>query len=217
MRRAWGWCKAKKFTLGEAALIILLVAGGGLLQASLDNSSGSAAGTAQSAPASAGHSLLNILGGVRESLAAYFWTKTDEIFHDYFSGQLAPEYQLFPYYWMITRLDPHFVMPYYYASWMLCEFGHPAEGLALGIEAARNNPDSDDLQENLAEIYLFFMKDPEKALYHSQKALALATSQHDITRPFVSLQNVIDLVLSGQRKIKRVPFQQMNRINRDTD
>jgi hypothetical protein len=33
----------------------------------------------------------------------------------------------------------------------------------------------------------------------------------------VSLQNVIDLVLSGQRKIKRVPFQQMNRINRDTD
>ncbi len=217
MRRAWRWCKTKKFMLGVAALIILLVAGGGLLQASLDNSSGSAAGTAQSAPASAGHSLLNILGGVRESLAAYFWTKTDTVFHDYFGGSLAKEKPLFPYYWMITRLDPHFVMPYYYASWMLCEFGHPAEGLALGIEAARYNPDSDDLQENLAEIYLFFMKDPEKALYHSQKALALATSQHDITRPFVSLQNVINLVLSGQRKIRRVPFEQIDRINRDTD
>ena len=217
MSRAWSWAKRKKFTLGVAALIIVLVAGGALLQVSLDNSSGSAAGSGQSAPSSAGHSILNILGGVRESLAAYFWTKTDEVFHDYFGGSLAREKPLFPYYWMITRLDPHFVMPYYYASWMLCEFGHPKEGLALGLEAAANNPDSSELQENLAEIYLFFMKDPAKANYHSQKAIAMAASQHDITRPYESVQMVIDLVLSGQRKIERIPFEQMDRMNRDTD
>jgi len=27
----------------------------------------------------------------------------------------------------------------------------------------------------------------------------------------------VDLVLSGQRKIRRVPFEQIDRINRDTD
>jgi len=208
--------KRKKFTLVVIALIIVLVAGGALLQASMDHSVSGGVTSGRTAPSSAGQSVLDILGGVRESLAAYFWTKTDSVFHDYFGGSLGAEKPLFPYYWMITRLDPHFVMPYYYASWMLCEFGRPKEGLALAIEAASNNPDDADLQENLAEIYLFFFKDPAKALYHSQKAVALATSPEQ-RRPYESVQKVIELVLAGKRQVNRIPFNQMNRMNKDTD
>jgi len=216
VRRAWAWAKRKKFTLGVIAMVIVLVTAGAFVQASVDTSVTTGVGSGQSAPSSAGHSVLDVLGGVRESLAAYFWTKTDSVFHDYFGGSLAKEKPLFPYYWMITRLDPHFVMPYYYASWMLCQFGHPREGLALAIEGARYNPDSADLQENLAEIYLFFMEDPQKALYHSQKAIEMATSPEQVL-PYQSVQKVIELVLSGQRKIKRIPFGTTDRVNRDTD
>jgi len=216
VRRAWAWAKRKKFTLGVIAIVIVLVTAGAFVQASVDTSVSTGVVSGKTAPSSAGHSVLDILGGVRESLAAYFWTKTDSVFHDYFKGNLANDKPLFPYYWMITQLDPHFVMPYYYASWLLCQFGRPREGLALAIEGARNNPDSADLQENLAEIYLFFMNDPQKALYHSQKAIEMATSPEQL-KPYQSVQNLIQLVISGKRKIERIPFEQTNRFNRDTD
>jgi len=215
LRRAWRWIKQRKFALGVAALIIVLVAAGALLQVSVDHAASNESGVGKSAPANAGQSILDVLGGVRESLAAYFWTKTDEIFHGYLGGSLYQEKPLFPYYWMITRLDPHFVMPFYFASWMLCEYGHPAEGLKLALEGARYNPDSADMQEDLAEIYLFFMNDPQKAAYHSHKAMTMATSEEQL-RPYQEVQKVIDLVLSGQRKITKPPLKLLQQL-RDSD
>jgi len=113
----------------SAALIVAILAVAVLLQFSLDDSPVIQATWDESSPFDAADSFLDVLGGVRETLAAYFWTKTDVIFHEYLGHTLKNDYVLVSYYWLITRLDPHFVMPFYFASWLLCSFGQVEEGI----------------------------------------------------------------------------------------
>jgi len=182
-------------------LIAAILTGTIVLQYSIDSASpqGSVQGNT---PGDIGRSILDLLGGVRETVAAYFWTKTDEIFHEYLGGTFLLEKPLFPYYWMITRLDPHFIMAYYFASWVLCRFGKVKEGFDLGLEGLRNNPNSATLQENLASLYIFFKKDPKKARYHILKAIALEPHEEQ-KQVYMRFLSTIDLVLAGKRKIPK--------------
>lgn len=217
MRKTWRWLNARKFKVAVAAAVALMLLAVVLLQVSMDSGASARAGVDQSSPYQTGRSVLDLLGGVRETLAAYFWTKTDTVFHEYYGHDVRKEVPLYPYYWMITKLDPHFVMAYYYASWMLCEFGHPQAGLQYALDAVRHNPDSALLQENLASIYFYFMKDPVKAAYHGRKAIALAKSKDeaDIYRIF---QNLVVDVMTGKRKMPRiVPVIDVLRANPDKD
>jgi hypothetical protein len=217
VRRFFAFVRAKRFTFIMVGVIVLLLIAASLIQVSLDNSATAHEGMNKSSPADTGRSILDVLGGVRQTLAAYLWTKTDTIFHDYMGGYLANERPIFPYYWLISRLDPHFTMANYYASWMLCEFGRVDEGLALALDGVKNNPDSALLQENLANIYLFFKRDPEKARYHGLKAIDLATNEDD-RQVFEVTQKLIDQILAGKKQIpKAIPFDISNRMNRDTD
>jgi hypothetical protein len=217
VRKAWRFLKAKRFTAGVVALVIVLLVGVALLQGSMDSGASARSSVEGSSPYETGRSILDLLGGVRETLAAYFWTKTDTIFHNYYGHDVTKEVPLYPYYWMISRLDPHFVMANYFASYMLCELGRPQAGLQLALEGVRNNPDSALLQENLASIYFYFMKDPAKAAYHSSRAIALAKSKDEagIYRIF---QNLVEAVLSGQKKMPRtIPLKEVMRTNPDED
>lgn len=203
MRRAWSWIKSRRFTLIVVGVIIVLLLAASVIQVSLDRSATTHAAWDKSSPLDTGRSVLDVLGGVRQTLAAYMWTKTDSIFHEYMGHSLGREAPLFPYYWMISRLDPHFTMAVYYASWMLCEYGKVDAGLALAKDGVRENPDSALLQENLASIYLFFKKDPAKALYHGQKAIDLAESQ-DERGVYMRMQRVIEDVIAGKKPIPKV-------------
>lgn len=217
MRRAWGWVRSKRFTIAVVGIIIVLLLGASLIQVSLDHSASAHATWDKSSPLDTGRSVLDVLGGVRQTLAAYMWTKTDSIFHEFLGHSLGKEKPLYPYYWMISRLDPHFTMAVYYASWMLCEFGRLNEGLSLAMDGVRENPDSALLQENLASIYFYFKKDPEKARYHGQKAIDLAKSA-DERGVYERLQRVIEDVIAGKKSIPRVvPLDTSNALNPEKD
>lgn len=219
MRKAWRRLAARRFQIGVVLAVTVLLVLAGLLQASID-SSGPAAAWGDSSPFASGKSLLDVLGGVRQTLAAYLWTRQDTLFHTYFEHSLGHDQSLFSYYWLISRLDPHFTMAYYYASWMLCRFGNVQGGFDLAMEGVRENPESPLLQDNLAAIYLYFLKDPAKASYHNQKAidleLAKPPDQRDTDQLFVyqKFQNLIDQIIAGERKIPKViPMRDIQRLS----
>lgn len=217
MRRAWRRMSSKRFAIAVTSLIVLLLLGASLVQVALDRSGAAHAGWDRSSPAETGRSVLDVLGGVRQTLAAYMWTKTDSIFHEYLGHSLGKEKPLFPYYWMISRLDPHFTMAVYYASWMLAQFGKVDAGLALAMDGVRENPDSALLQENLASIYLYFIKDPAKALYHGRKAIEL-TRDEDERYVYERLQKVIEDVIAGRKPLPEVvPVDTANRYDSHQD
>lgn len=199
---------AKPSYVTTAVVLVLILAGTVLLQYSIDDTRATSTGWEESSPFETARSFLNVLGGVRETLAAYFWSKTDVLFHQYFKGVAFEEEPIFPYYWMITKLDPHFVMAYYFASWMLCRLGRTEEGFELAIEGLRNNPDSSTLQQNLADIYFFFKKDPEKARYHLVRAIQLTDDQEqkEVLENFL---NIVDDVIAGDKSIPEVTPMEM--------
>jgi hypothetical protein len=214
LKKTWGAVKKNRFKVIVVLSVMVLLGFTAVVQASLDSSAKSEPGWDKSSPFDTGRSLVDVLGGLRSSLAAYFWTRSDNIFHEFFPHGLGQDKPLYPYYWMVTRLDPHFAMPYYYASWMLCQFGHKEEGLKLAREGVRYNPDSALLQENLASIYFYYFRDPEKAKYHSEKAIELGTA--DEKDMFKVFDNLIGQVLAGKKKIlKMIPLEQINRLHQE--
>jgi tetratricopeptide (TPR) repeat protein len=185
------------------AVIVVMLAGAVFVQYSLNSSSASSSGIDQSSPYDTARSVLNLLGGMRQSLAANLWSKTDSIHHGYLHENVFREQALFPYFWLITRLDPHYTMAYYYASWMLARFGRVNDGYKLALEGLRYNPDSSALQFNLASIYFFFKKDPQKARYHLLKAMELKTDEIDDS-DYQTFLEEIDNVIAGKRKIHEI-------------
>ena len=185
------------------ALIVMILAGVVLIQYSLDRASAQA-GWKDSTPFNASRSILDVLGGVRDSLAAVLWSRTDSIYHGYLGGDISKDVFYIPYQWLITRLNPHFAIAYYYASYILCRLGKVQQGFDLALEGVRNNPDSSELQENLAEIYIFFKRDPTKALYHINKAIRLRNrngSGYFVTPEYDSIKKMIEGVASGRIKL----------------
>jgi len=185
------------------AVIVVMLTGAVFVQYSLNSSSASNGGVDQSSPYDTARSVLDLLGGMRQSLAANLWTKTDGIHHDYMKENVFREQALYPYFWLITRLDPHYTMAYYYASWMLARLGRVDEGYRLALEGLRYNPDSSALQYNLASIYFFFKNDPQKARYHLLKAMELKTDVTDDSN-YQTLLEEIDNVIAGKRKIHAI-------------
>lgn len=185
-------------------VIAALLAGAVLLQYSIDEGRNTRSGWDDSTPFETTRSFLDVLGGVRESIAASLWLKTDALFHQYFASSIRKEQALFPYFWLITRLDPRFTMAQYYASWMLARFGRVDQGFELALEGVRNNPDSALLQSNLAQIYFFFKKEPLKARYHMLKALELPGDEED-KLVYNNFLKTIDSVIAGEREIPDPP------------
>jgi tetratricopeptide (TPR) repeat protein len=185
------------------SVIVLILAGAVLIQYALDNTT-ARAGWKDSSPYDATRSILDVLGGVRQTIAAYWWTRTDVLFHEYFGHDLTKETLDFPYEWLITKLDPHFAIAYYFASYTLCRMGLVDQGFNLALEGVRNNPNSPELQENLAEIYFFYKRDARKALYHVNKAIQLAQtygSGYFITADFTTFRDTIEAAIAGKIKI----------------
>ena len=200
-----------------ALLLVTLLFGAVLLQYSIDNNSSIGTGLSESSPFDTARSVLNVLGGIRQTLAAYMWTKTDEVFHEYFGASISKDRALFPYYWLITKLDPHFVMAYYYASWTLARLGRVDDGFNLALEGLRQNPYSAELQDNLASMYFFFKKDPQKARYHLLKAMDL-TSDEQQKAVYETFLGTIDQVIAGKKKIPDVvPLQRVNKLNQQVE
>jgi tetratricopeptide (TPR) repeat protein len=207
--------RTAKFTV--ALLIIVVLAGAVLLQYSLDSTFATGESRKQSLPVDTGRSILDLLGGVRETLAAYFWTKTDTVFHEYYGASPERSQPIYPYYWLITRLDPHFVMAYYYASYMLCRLGRVNEGLDLALEGMKYNPDSGLLMDNLSQIYLYFKRDPIKARYYCLKAISLSRDEGDraVLRKFLG---TIDEIITGKKPIPKVStFEQLRKVSKELE
>ena len=197
--------------------LVVLLAGVVLLQYSIDNTTTANTGWEDSSPFDTARSVLDVLGGIRETLAAYFWTKTDEVFHEYLSANIGKEDALYPYYWMITRLDPHFTMPYYFASWTLARLGRVDQGFSLAMEGLRYNPYSANLQENLASMYFFLKKDPKKARYHILKAIELTNDKQQKT-VYRSFLDTVNKVIEGKRKIPDVaPLRETNKLKKEIE
>lgn len=182
------------------AVVVTLLAGAAFLQYSLDRVTARSDYYEDSAPIETGRSILDVLGGIRQTVGAYLWTKTDDIFHDYLGADPLGEQSLYPYFWLITRLDPHYITPFYFASWMLCRLGKVDEGLSLALEGARQNPKSAVLEDNLAQIYLFFLGDALKAREHELRALQLVEDERDRII-YANRLDLINAVLSGEKPV----------------
>ena len=178
---------------------VALMAGVVVLQYGIDSQKATVRGTSASVPKDTAQSILDVLGGVRETFAAYLWVKTDNIFHGFLGEDIASDGPIFPYFWLITRLDPHYVEAYYFASWMLCRYGKVQEGFDMALDGVRNNPDSEILQKNLADIYLFYMHDLPKAKYHLERSIKLATNDADRNIAVVDLA-LVNKIMAGERK-----------------
>ena len=197
--------------------LLVVLAGAVLLQYSIDNTTAAKTGWKDSSPFDTAHSILDVLGGLRETVAAYFWTKTDDVFHGYLGGNMGKEDALYPYYWMITRLDPHFTMPYYFASWTLARIGKVDQGFDLAMEGLRHNPYSASMHDNLASMYLFFKKDPKKARDHILKAMELTDDQQQ-KAVYETFLGTVDKVIAGERKIHDpVPLRQTEKITEEAE
>ncbi len=204
--------RPRRSTVAVVAVMALLIAGAVVLQYAIDGSEPAAASWDESSPFDTARSVLDLLGGVRQSVAANLWSKTDEVFHEYVHD-ISKEQALYPYYWLITRLDPHFTMAYYFASWMLARLGRVDRGLELAREGLRYNPDSAELQENLAQLYFFFKRDPALARYHILKAIEL-TGDGEQRQVYESFLRSVDDVISGKREMHDlVPMREAHRMH----
>lgn len=217
MRGQAAGVKGRHIKAVAIVLIALVLAGAVLLQYSLDGTRAAKAKWDRSGPFDSMRSFLNLLGGVRETLAAYLWTRTDTVFHEYVGADPAKEAPLYPYFWLITRLDTHFTMAYNFASWMLCRFGRVDEGFRLALEGVRYNPYSALLRSNLAHIYLFFKKDPRKARYHYLEAISLTKDEFD-RDSWGKMVIVCDKVIAGEKSVPDVvPWEKTRTLNEESE
>ncbi len=123
---------------------------------------------------SAASTVLKFLGGLRSAAAAYLWLKVDRIHDEYYGEILEKEQELAPLYRLVTWLDPHLVDAYYVGSYMLYKFKRPEEGWRFAQEGLRINPDSWKMELNVGQLALFYRNDPQTAIPHLKRALALA-------------------------------------------
>lgn len=182
------------------AVIVLCLAVPAGIQVSIDRGKTSRTNWRDVPAVEGASSFADIFGGVRQFLAAYLWNKGDTVYHEYYGANVYKEIALYPYYWMITRLDKHFATPFYFASWMLCRFGLTDEGFNLAIEGLKHNPNSPELHENLASIYYFFKKNPKKARYHVVRAINL-TSDPEERQVLMNFLSLVEETLAGKKKI----------------
>lgn len=161
-----------------AGLLALLMALAVLLQVTIDRQPLAFYSQRKQASAVSGQALLQLLGGLRGVAAAYLWIKVDADHHAYY-GDLRKEQSLIPLYRLITWLDPHFVEPYFVASYMLYLYHRPKEGLAFAKEGLENNPNSNLLHYNIGEIYLFYEKKYWLAARHLELAVDLTNDKAD--------------------------------------
>jgi len=159
-------------------LLVLLMATAIVLQAAIDAEPLARDLSKKQASAVSGQVLVQLLGGLRTVAAAYLWIKVDADHHAYYD-ELSKEQSLIPLYRLMTWLVPHFVEPYFVASYMLYLYHRPREGLAFAKEGLANNPDSDRLHYNIGEIYLIYEKKYSLAARHLELAVDLAQSKDD--------------------------------------
>lgn len=187
-------------------LIVVLLTGSVFLQYSLNETPERKAGEEENALDSAASSILDLLGGIRETVAAVLWSKTHDIYHAY-SVDEHSSVALFPYYWLVIKLDPHYVMAYYYTSWMLAYNDRVEDALRMAHEGIANNPSASILYYNLSSIYLFYLKDPLAAQSYIDHAIQLDAADRGSEFYGISyeeLRHVIGMILAGETTIPDV-------------
>jgi tetratricopeptide (TPR) repeat protein len=147
---------------------------------------------------SAAQSLTRFMGGLRSIAAAYIWLKADQIHHDFY-GNLQREQELMPLYRLLTWLDPHFEDAYYVGSYMLFLFGKKREGLAFAKEGVEMNPNSPKLHYNLAEIYINYFNQHDKAIKEIEEGLRHAKTP--AARAY--LLNLLSIAYAKKGKAKK--------------
>jgi len=115
--------------------------------------------------------LIESLGNIRYTLAAYFWIRTEYYIH--YSGNVTinqlPEVVYYARF--ITMLDPNFVDAYDFGAFQLGIFlDKPIEGINFAREGIKNNPLYWKLYFTAGIIYSQKLKDYRNALPYFLKA-----------------------------------------------
>lgn len=123
--------------------------------------------------------LLELLGEIRTFMARTLWFKAD-IYHHAMEAQGIPwtaETDLMSLYRMITLLDPRLVEAYDVGAYQLVmHFHREAEGFQFLEEGLSANPDSYELQQEMAFL-LYEKKRYKEAVQHADVALQLAVKR----------------------------------------
>ncbi len=129
--------------------------------------------------------LAHAAGEFRIAAANIIWMKVvDHYHHQYMAqgGNWAQNKDVLPLIQMITALDPHFIQAYDVGMLILCEmkdYDKAGDFLKQGLTA---NPNSWELQYDMAMKYAWYQRDPVDALPYAKNALNDAQDPFDQRR-----------------------------------
>lgn len=120
--------------------------------------------------------LMNLLGEFRTSIAALFYIKSEEYFHELEAMQNWKEQtETMPLFRLVTLLDPHMIQAYDVASYHLAvDLKKVQEGLDFLNEGLANNPNNPELHFTAALIHFMQTQNYEEAVNHAKIAQSLA-------------------------------------------
>lgn len=142
--------------------------------------------------------LMNFLGEFRTSIAALFYIKSEEYFHELEAMQNWKEQtETIPLFRLVTLLDPHMIQAYDVASYHLAvDLKKLQDGLDLLNEGLANNPNSPELHFTAALIHFMRTHNYEEAVSHAKIAQSLATDK-------IMLGNIIRIKAYSQYRQKQ--------------
>ena len=143
--------------------------------------------------------LMNFLGEFRTSIAALFYIKSEEYFHELEAMQNWKEQtETMPLFRLVTLLDPHMIQAYDVASYHLAvDLKKVQEGLDFLNEGLTNNPNNPELHFTAALIHFMRTQNYEEAVNHAKTAQAFTTDK-------MMLGNIIRIKAYSLLRQKRV-------------
>lgn|GEM_PF-1330781 len=125
--------------------------------------------------------LMEALGEMRYTLAAYLWIKVDIYHHEMIAEghDWKKNTENVPMIRFVTILDPHFIAAYDFGSYHLAvDLGKGDEGIKFLAEGLKNNPGNGDLLQTMGFVNFHFKRYAQAVIYLEQ-ALNARTTQLD--------------------------------------
>ncbi|MFH0801918.1 MAG: hypothetical protein V2A78_05965 [bacterium] len=123
--------------------------------------------------------LMEALGEMRYTLAAYLWIKVDIYHHEMIAEghDWKKNTEIVPMIRFVTILDPQFAAAYDFGGYHLAvNLGRGDEGLKFLSDGLRNNPENSDLLQTMGFV-CFHLKRYAQAVIYLERAIKGRTTQ----------------------------------------
>lgn len=159
------------------------------------------------------------LSGLRTFAAAVLWNRMEPLQHSYYEDMPLDQHLfVLPTIYIVTRLDPTLLDPYYVGSWIIARNGKIQEGLDLARQGMEANPQSGLMYASYAQMLFILEHDPKAALPYARKALEPQMTWRSLEEQFEGYAVVRDILEQNGMTTEADQVQaEMDRIARAID